>query len=96
MMQAVPRSRILAYFTYLNVLAFPTVIGLCIQSTLPPMFSRTESMIRYILVLFPVFMMAGRWGQQIWVYRIWRIVRLPFLAFLLCCSSKGFLLDRYM
>ncbi|MEO8611755.1 MAG: hypothetical protein ABI690_27905, partial [Chloroflexota bacterium] len=58
-------------------------------SVLLPMFSRTESMIRYILVVFPVFMMAGRWGRNIWVDRIWRILCLPFLALFTALFVKG-------
>jgi Gpi18-like mannosyltransferase len=94
----------LPYFTYLNILAFVAVIGLCIPigrrlgagyalytflSVLLPMFSRTESMIRYILVLFPVFMVAGRWGRQSWVDRMWRIICLPFLALFTALFVKG-------
>jgi len=94
----------LPYFTYLNILAFLVVVGMCIPigrrlgagyalyellSVLLPMFSRTESMIRYILVVFPVFMIAGRWGRNIWVDRIWRIVGLPFLALFTALFVKG-------
>jgi Gpi18-like mannosyltransferase len=94
----------LPYFTYLNVLAFLAVVWICffigrrlgagyalyaLLSVLLPMFSRTESMIRYILVVFPVFMMAGRWGRNIWVNRIWRIVCLPFLALFTALFVKG-------
>jgi hypothetical protein len=94
----------LPYFTYLNILAFVIVIGICIPmgrrlgagyalyallSVLLPMFSRTESMIRYILVVFPVFMMAGRWGRNVWVDRLWRIVCLPFLALFAALFVKG-------
>jgi hypothetical protein len=94
----------LPYFTYLNIMAFVAVIGLCIPigrrlgagyalysllSVLLPMFSRTESMIRYILVLFPVFMVVGRWGRQVWVDRMWRIICLPFLALFTALFVKG-------
>lgn len=94
----------LPYFTYLNILAFLAVIWICVSigrrlgagyalyallSVLLPMFSRTESMIRYILVVFPVFMMAGRWGRNIWVDRIWRILCLPFLALFTALFVKG-------
>jgi hypothetical protein len=102
-MERVARGE-LPYFTYLNILAFLAVLGLCIPigrrlgagyslytllSVLLPMFSRTESMIRYILVVFPVFMLAGRWGRQVWVDRIWRIVCLPFLALFTALFVKG-------
>jgi hypothetical protein len=94
----------LPYFTYLNILAFLAVLCACISigrrmgagyalyallSVLLPMFSRTESMIRYILVVFPVFMMAARWGRTAWVDRIWRIVCLPFLALFTALFVKG-------
>ena len=94
----------LPYFTYLNILAFLAVLGLCLPigrrlgagyalyallSVLLPMFSRTESMIRYILVVFPAFMLAGRWGRHVWVDRIWRIVCLPFLALFTALFVKG-------
>jgi Gpi18-like mannosyltransferase len=94
----------LPYFTYLNIVAFLVVLGLCIPigrqlgagyvvytllSVLLPMFSRTESMIRYILVLFPVFMVAGLWGRQVWVDRMWRIICLPFLALFTTLFVKG-------
>jgi len=94
----------LPYFTYLNILAFLGVLGLCIPigrrlgagyalytfvSVLLPMFSRTESMIRYILVLFPAFMIVGRWGRNVWLDRVWRIVCLPFLALFAALFVKG-------
>lgn len=94
----------LPYFTYLNILAFLAVLWLCMSigrrlgagyglyallSVLLPMFSRTESMIRYILVVFPVFMMAGHWGRNLWMDRIWRIVCLPFLALFAALFVKG-------
>jgi hypothetical protein len=94
----------LPYFTYLNILAFLAVVWIAIYiwrrlgagyalyallSVLLPMFSRTESMIRYILVVFPVFMMTGRWGRNIWMDRIWRIVCLPFLALFTALFVKG-------
>jgi hypothetical protein len=94
----------LPYFTYLNILAFFVVLGLCIPigkqlgagyalycllSILLPVFSSTESMIRYILVLFPVFMVLGRWGRQVWVDRMWRIICLPFLALFTALFVKG-------
>jgi hypothetical protein len=46
-------------------------------------------MIRYILVLFPVFMVAGRLGRQVWVDRMWRIICLPFLALFTAVFVKG-------
>jgi hypothetical protein len=94
----------LPYFTYLNIAAFLVVLWMCIPigrrlgagyalycllSIILPVFSSTESMIRYILVLFPVFMIAGRWGRNIWVDRIWRIVSLPFLVLFTALFVKG-------
>jgi Gpi18-like mannosyltransferase len=94
----------LPYFTYLNILAFLAVVWIAIYiwrrlgagyalyallSVLLPMFSRTESMIRYILIVFPVFMMASRWGRNVWVDRLWRIVCLPFLALFAALFVKG-------
>jgi len=94
----------LPYFTYLNIAAFLVVLWMCIPigrrlgvgyalycllSVVLPVFSSTESMIRYILVLFPVFMLAGHWGRHVWVDRIWRIVCLPFLALFTALFVKG-------
>ncbi len=94
----------LPYFTYLNILAFLGVLGMCIPigrrwgagytlyvglSVLIPIFSRTESMIRYILVLFPVFMLLGRWGRFVWTDRTVRIVGLPFLGLFTALFVKG-------
>jgi hypothetical protein len=102
-MERVARGE-LPYFTYLNILAFLAVIWMCVPigrglgagyalyallSVLLPMFSRTESMIRYILVVFPVFMVAALWGRNPWVDRIWRIICLPFLALFTALFVKG-------
>jgi hypothetical protein len=94
----------LPYFTYLNILTFLAVLWLAIPvgrvmgagyalfvalSVLIPMFSRTESMIRYILVLFPIFMLLGRWGRNVWLDRVLRIVWLPFLGLFTALFVKG-------
>jgi Gpi18-like mannosyltransferase len=94
----------LPYFTYLNILTFLAVLWLTIPvgrvmgagyalfvalSVLIPMFSRTESMIRYILVLFPVFMLLGCWGRNVWLDRVLRIVWLPFLGLFTALFVKG-------
>lgn len=94
----------LPYFTVLNILAFLAVLGLCVPigrrwgagyalytalSILIPMSSRTESMIRYVLVLFPVFMVLGIWGRNIWFDRVYKITCLPFLALFTALFVKG-------
>ncbi|MBZ0279864.1 MAG: hypothetical protein K8L97_03930 [Anaerolineae bacterium] len=94
----------LPYFTVLNILAFLVVLGICVPigrrwgasyafytalSVLIPMSSRTESMIRYILVLFPAFMVLGIWGRNIWFDRVYKITCLPFLALFTALFVKG-------
>lgn len=94
----------LPYFTFLNVLAFLGVLGLCIPiarrlgavyalytavSILIPMWSRTESMIRYILVLFPAFIVLAIWGRNIWFDRVYKIISLPFLGLFTALFVKG-------
>ncbi len=91
-------------FTALNILAFLAVLGLCVPigrrwgasyalytalSILIPMSSRTESMIRYVLVLFPAFMVLGIWGRNIWFDRVYKIMCLPFLALFTALFVKG-------
>jgi Gpi18-like mannosyltransferase len=102
-MERVARGE-LPYFTYLNILAFFAVLWLTIPiarrlgvgyalytllSVLVPMFSRTESLIRYILVLFPAFIIVGIWGRNRSLDMALRVIWLPFLALFTALFVKG-------
>ena len=52
----------------------------CFLSVILPIFGRTEGMNRYVLVMFPVFIVLGIWGKRRWVDLTLTIVFLPLLA----------------
>lgn len=41
----------------------------CLMSVLIPASSGSQSLIRYALVIFPVFMLLGVWGKRVWLDR---------------------------
>lgn len=92
-------------YTWLNIAAFFWVLAASVgiwrrlgapwaiytvASVWLPMSSRTESMLRYVLVVFPAFMLLGVWVQRAWQDMLLRVVMLIGLGLFTTVFLAGF------
>jgi len=62
----------------------------CLLSLLLPSFSATQSMMRYVIVLFPLFMVLGRWGKTTGFDRAWVVICSVLLGLFTTCYAIWF------
>jgi len=58
----------------------------CLLSLLLPAMSSTMSLMRYVLVLFPLFMVLGQWGRREVFDRVWVVSSCVLLSLFTVCS----------
>ena len=51
----------------------------CLLSIALPLMSRSESMNRYVAIMFPVFIVLGVWGKRRWFDLLLKLIFLPIL-----------------